>query len=278
MIGIDGAKLISDYANQSDNKSMPAILEIQNVTKRFGAVLAVRDCSFNLESGLITGLIGPNGAGKSTLFNIVAGVHTPDSGEVRLNGLNITGLPAHELFARGLLRTFQIPHEFSNMTALENLLMVPAAQRGENLSTALFFRSRFLPQEKELLHKALTVIDFLGLGHVRNELAGNLSGGQKKLLELGRTLMVDAKVVLLDEIGAGVNRTLLNTLSDHIEKLNRELAKTFFIIEHNMEFISRLCHRVTVMVEGEIVTEGEPEQVINDPRVVDAYFGGGKRT
>ena len=256
---------------------MSAILKIDGITKRFGPVTAVRNCSFQLEAGKITGLIGPNGAGKTTLFNIVAGVHRPDAGEIRLSGEDITGLPSHELFARGLLRTFQIPHEFSSMTAIENLLMVPASQIGENLANALFFRRRFLSQEREVLDKAASVIDFLGLDHVKNELAGNLSGGQKKLLELGRTLMVDAKVVLLDEIGAGVNRTLLNTLSDHIEELNQEFGKTFFIIEHNMEFISRLCHRVTVMIEGEIVTEGLPEQVLSDPLVVEAYFGGGKR-
>ncbi len=256
---------------------MSPILQIDGITKRFGPVTAVRNCSFQLEAGKITGLIGPNGAGKSTLFNIVAGVYHPDSGEVRLGGENITGLPSHDLFARGLLRTFQIPQEFSSMTAIENLLMVPAFQIGEKLTNALFFRKRFLSQEREILDKAATVIDFLGLDHVKNELAGNLSGGQKKLLELGRTLMVDAKVVLLDEIGAGVNRTLLNTLSDHIEELNREFGKTFFIIEHNMEFISRMCHRVTVMIEGEIVTEGLPEQVLSDPLVVEAYFGGGKR-
>ena len=262
---------------QSDIAPMSAILKINGVTKRFGPVQAVRDCSFQLESGKITGLIGPNGAGKSTLFNIVTGVHHPDSGEVTLNDENITGLPAHELFDRGLLRTFQIPHEFSSMTAIENLLMVPGSQLGENLTNALFFRRKFLSQEREVLNKASSVIEFLGLEHVKNELAGNLSGGQKKLLELGRTLMVDAKVVLLDEIGAGVNRSLLDTLSDHIEELNQQFGKTFFIIEHNMEFISRLCHRVTVMIEGEIVTEGLPEQVLSDPLVVEAYFGGGKR-
>lgn len=256
---------------------MSAILKIDGVSKRFGSVRAVQDCSFQLESGEITGLIGPNGAGKSTLFNIVTGVHRPDSGKVRLNDENITGLPAHELFDRGLLRTFQIPHEFSSMTATENLLMVPGSQLGERLTNALFYRRKFIAQEREVLDKASGVIEFLGLEHVKNELAGNLSGGQKKLLELGRTLMVDAKVVLLDEIGAGVNRSLLDTLSDHIQQLNRHFGKTFFIIEHNMEFIARLCHRVTVMIEGEVVTEGPPDQVLTDPLVVEAYFGGGKR-
>ena len=263
----------------SSQKHQPvsAILEIQNVTKYFGSLLAVRECSLEVESGVIAGLIGPNGAGKSTLFNIVAGVHQPDSGIVRLNGAQVTGLPAHEMFARGLLRTFQIPHEYSNMTAVENLLMVPSGQMGENLASALLRPSKFRSQETENLKKASEVIDFLGLSHVKNELAGNLSGGQKKLLELGRTMMAETEIVLLDELGAGVNHTLLNMLSDNIKKLNQELGKTFFIIEHNMDFISRLCHRVTVMVEGEVATEGTPEEVLANPMVVEAYFGGGTR-
>lgn len=239
--------------------------------------MAVNDCSIKLESGVITGLIGPNGAGKSTLFNIVAGVHGPDSGQVKIYGEDITSLPAHKIFSCGLLRTFQIPHEYSNMTTLENLMMVPSGQRGEYLPNALFRPAVIRPQEKEVLERATEVIDFLGMSHVKNELAGNLSGGQKKLLELGRTLMVDAKIVLLDEIGAGVNRSLLNILMLNIKKLNEEFGKTFFIIEHNMDFISRLCHKVIVMVEGSIATTGTPSQVLNDPQVVEAYFGGGKR-
>ncbi len=256
---------------------MPTILDIQNISKSFGSILAVNNASIKLEAGKIHGLIGPNGAGKSTLFNIVAGVYKPDSGTVELAGENVTGLPAHKMFANGLLRTFQIPHEYSNMTAVENLMMVPERQLGEKLSNALFRPKNFTAQEEQLLSKALEIIDFLGLKRVKNELAGNLSGGQKKLLELGRTLMVDAKIVLLDELGAGVNRTLLNTLSNNIKKLNQEHGQSYFIIEHNIEFISRLCDIVTVMVEGEVATEGTPQQVLNNPMVVAAYFGGGKR-
>ena len=256
---------------------MSAILNISNVTKHFGSVTAVNQCSLELERGAIEGLIGPNGAGKSTLFNIVAGVFTPESGEVLLDDLVVTGLPAHRMFRNGLLRTFQIPHEYSHMTAIENLLVVPFHQAGEHLQSALFQPGLVMHQEAEHLKKAIEVIKFLGLNKVRNELAGNLSGGQKKLLELGRTMMVDAKIVLLDEIGAGVNRTLLNTLASNIQRQNEELGRTFFIIEHNMELISKLCHHVTVMVEGEVATSGAPEQVLNDQRVVEAYFGGGKR-
>ncbi len=257
---------------------MPVILEIHKVSKSFGGSYAVQNCNLELETGLISGLIGPNGAGKSTLFNIVAGVHQPDHGSVRLNGVDVTGLPAHEMFSHGVLRTFQIPHEYSNMTTIENLTMVPALQQGENLFNALFRPSIFNAQEIELKEKALEVLEFLGLAHVRNELAGNLSGGQKKLLELGRTLMVDAQIVLLDELGAGVNHTLLNRLSENIIRLNRELGKTFFIIEHNMDFISRLCHKVAVMVEGQVAAQGTPQEVLNNPQVIEAYFGGSVQT
>ena len=256
---------------------MTTILEVDNVTKKFGAFTAVDQCSLNLEAGAISGLIGPNGAGKSTLFNIVAGVFAPDSGEIRLDGQWVTGLPAHKMCARGLLRTFQIPHEFSSLTAMENLMLVPHHQEGENLANALFRPRKIMSREAEVERKASDIIEFLGLSHIKNELAGNLSGGQKKLLELGRTMMVDAKVILLDEIGAGVNRTLLKTLSTNIQKLNQELKQTFFIIEHNMQFISTLCHNVTVLVEGKVATSGPPEHVLLEPKVVQAYFGGGKR-
>ena len=253
---------------------MTALLDIHGISKSFNGFTAVKDCNLELKSGVISGLIGPNGAGKSTLFNIVAGVHRPDRGRIRLDGVDVTGLPAHDMFAHGLLRTFQIPHEFSNLSAAENLLMVPAAQQGEKLQNALFRSAAYHAQEQEFRQKALDILAFLGLSHVKNERAGNLSGGQKKLLELGRTLMVDAKIVLLDELGAGVNHTLLKRLADNIIELNQKWGKTFFIIEHNMEFISRLCHTVTVMVEGTVAAQGTPEQVLANPEVIDAYFGG----
>src|SRR5690606_18673967 len=206
---------------------MTAIIEIRNLTKRFGNMVAVDDCSLVIECGSITGLIGPNGAGKSTLFNIVAGLFPPTSGSVFLDGEDVTGLQPHELFARGLLRTFQIAHEFSNLTALENLMIVPAGQSGENLLSA-WLRPRLVARESaEVRAKARDVIGFLGLTDVRNELAGNLSGGQKKLLELGRVMMADPRVVLLDGIAAGVNRTLLNRIASNIQRLNGEEGVTF---------------------------------------------------
>ncbi|SDG14197.1 ABC transporter ATP-binding protein [Pelagibacterium luteolum] len=251
-----------------------AVIEVRSVSKRFGGLLAVNQCSLEVERGSITGLIGPNGAGKSTLFNMVAGNFPPSSGEIIFDGQDITGLKPHELFKLGMLRTFQIAHEFSNMTALENLMMVPGDQPGESLTTLWFQPKKAATREAEVRQKALDVIDFLKLGHVKNELAGNLSGGQKKLLELGRTMMVDAKIVLLDEVAAGVNKTLLNDLAANIERMNKELGYTFFVIEHDMDLIARLCDPVIVMAQGEVIAKGNMDELRANPMIVEAYFGG----
>ena len=253
---------------------MDAIIDVRGVTKRFGGFHAVHECTLSIARGSITGLIGPNGAGKTTLFNIVAGALAPTSGKVFLDGEDVTGLTAHELFQRGLLRTFQIAHEFSNMTVTENLMMVPDKQVGENLYSAWFRPGHVMHQDSAIQRKAEDVMDFLNISHVKNELAGNLSGGQKKLLELGRTMMVDAKVVLLDEIAAGVNRTLLNDLVDNIERLNREMGYTFFIIEHDMDMVSRLCDPVIVMAAGSVMTQGHIDDIKRNQAVIDTYFGG----
>ncbi|WP_425499138.1 ABC transporter ATP-binding protein [Hoeflea poritis] len=253
---------------------MSAIIDVRSVTKRFGGFFAVDDCTLSIQKGSVTGLIGPNGAGKTTLFNMVAGTFPPTSGQIFLDGEEVTGLAAHELFDRGLLRTFQIAHEFSHMTVTENLMMVPARQSGENLASAWLRPARVAREEAEIRRKAEEVLDFLKITHVKNELAGNLSGGQKKLLELGRTMMVDAKVVLLDEIAAGVNRTLLNDLVSNIERLNQELGYTFFVIEHDMDMIARLCDPVIVMAAGTVMTEGHIEDIQKNEAVIEAYFGG----
>ncbi|KFL25403.1 ABC transporter ATP-binding protein [Paradevosia shaoguanensis] len=253
--------------------SFDAVIDVKDVTKRFGGLRAVNKCSLRVERGSITGLIGPNGAGKSTLFNMVAGNIVPDSGTIYFDGQDITGLPPYQLFAKGLLRTFQIAHEFSHMTALENLMMVPSDQPGEDLVN-VWFRPDFVRKaEHHVRQKALDVIDFLKLGHVKNELAGNLSGGQKKLLELGRTMMVDAKVVLLDEVAAGVNKTLLQDLAANIERMNQELGYTFFVIEHDMDLIGRLCDPVIVMAQGEVIAQGPMEEIRANPEIIEAYFG-----
>lgn len=241
----------------------------------FGGIKAVNGTSIEIAKGSITGLIGPNGAGKTTLFNVIAGHYMPTSGTVYLDGEDITGLSPHKLFGKGLLRTFQIAHEFSTLTVRENLMMVPDAQSGETLWNAWFKSAEVREQEAEVARKADEVIEFLEISHVADELAGNLSGGQKKLLELGRTMMVDAKVVFLDEVGAGVNRTLLNTIGDAILRLNQERGYTFCMIEHDMDFISRLCDPVICMAEGQVLAEGTIDEVKNNEAVIEAYLGTG---
>ena len=251
------------------------MISISGVNKHFGGIHAVRDASLQIETGSVTGLIGPNGAGKTTLFNVIAGLYKPDSGTVQLDGQAITGLPPHELFARGLLRTFQIAHEFSSLTVRENLMMVPQDQSGERLIDAWLQPAKIRQEEAVLIAKANEVISFLQLDPVANERAGNLSGGQKKLLELGRTMMTDAKIVFLDEVGAGVNRTLLNHIGDSILRLNREQGYTFCMIEHDMEFISRLCDPVIVMAEGGVLATGSADEIRNNEDVIEAYLGTG---
>ena len=251
------------------------MITISGVNKHFGGIHAVRDATLQIETGSITGLIGPNGAGKTTLFNVIAGLYKPDSGTVQLDGQDITGLAPHELFARGLLRTFQIAHEFSSLTVRENLMMVPQNQSGERLIDAWLQPAKIRQEEATLITKANEVISFLQLDLVANERAGNLSGGQKKLLELGRTMMTDAKIVFLDEVGAGVNRTLLNHIGDSILRLNREQGYTFCMIEHDMEFISRLCDPVIVMAEGSVLATGSAAEIRNNDDVIEAYLGTG---
>ncbi|MEQ9516960.1 ABC transporter ATP-binding protein [Roseitalea porphyridii] len=251
------------------------MLEVAGLSKNFGGVQAARDVGFTAPQGVIASLIGPNGAGKTTLFNIIAGNLKPTSGRILLDGDDVTGLAPHELFEKGLLRTFQIAHEFSTLTVLENLMMVPGEQAGENLMNAWFSWGEVRQQEKAIRDRAMEVIEFLNLTHLTQELAGNLSGGQKKLVELGRTMMVDAKVVLLDEVGAGVNRTLLNEIGDAIIRLNRERGYTFCMIEHDMDFIGRLCDPVIVMAEGTVLAEGSADEVRNNEQVIEAYLGRG---
>ena len=250
-----------------------AIIDVKNVSKYFGGLAAVSNCSLQVERGSITALIGPNGAGKTTLFNIVAGTLSPSKGQVIFDGKDVTGLPPHQLFNLGMLRTFQLAQEFSNMTSLENLMMVPAEQPGENLLNVWLKPSLVKQHDLKVRQKANDVIDFLKLGHVKNELAGNLSGGQKKLLELGRTMMVEAKIVLLDEVAAGVNRTLLNDLAANIERMNKELGYTFFMIEHDMDLIGKLCDPIIVMAAGEVIAKGSMQEIRSNPEIIEAYFG-----
>lgn len=256
---------------------MENILEINGLTKTFGGLTAVSDCSLKVKKGSITGIIGPNGSGKTTLFNLIAGNLKTTGGTVMFNDENITDVPSYELFSKGLLRTFQIAHEFTNLSVLENLMMVPGNQSGEKLVNVMLRPQLVKSEEEQIKNKAKEVVEFLNLGHLSNELAGNLSGGQKKLLELGRTMMVDAKLVLLDEVGAGVNRTLLKDLGTAIEKLNKEKGYTFCMIEHDMDFISRLCDPVIVMAEGSVLFEGSVEDAKKDEKVIESYLGRGSK-
>ncbi|MBN8632617.1 MAG: ABC transporter ATP-binding protein [Rhodobacterales bacterium] len=251
------------------------MIKVEKLHKHFGGFHAVDGASLEIKTGSITGLIGPNGAGKTTLFNVIAGRYDATSGHVYMDGEDITGLPPHRLFEKGLLRTFQIAHEFGSMTVRENLMMVPPRQSGEKLWNALFSRGQVAEEEERIRQKADEVLEFLTISHIADQKAGMISGGQKKLVELGRTMMVDAKIVFLDEVGAGVNRTLLNTIGDAIVRLNKERGYTFCVIEHDMDFIARLCDPVIVMAEGKVLAQGTVDEVKNDERVIEAYLGRG---
>tara|TARA_B100000925_G_scaffold75681_1_gene53381 strand:- start:432 stop:1202 length:771 start_codon:yes stop_codon:yes gene_type:complete len=250
-----------------------SLVKVQNMNKSFGGLKAINDCSIEIKENSITGIIGPNGSGKSTLFNLITGNLKPDQGSVFYNGLEITGKEPYELFKLGILRTFQIAHEFSNLTVIENLMMVPGNQLGEHLITSIFSREKFKKQENEIKEKAFEVLKFLKIDHLINEKAGNLSGGQKKLLELARTMMVDAKIVFLDEVGAGVNKSLLKEISDSILKLNEERNYTFCIIEHDIDFITKLCDPVIVLAEGKVLFQGTAKEVKDNNEVIDSYLG-----
>ncbi len=251
------------------------MIVVDDIHKHFGGFHAVDGANLTIGKGTITGLIGPNGAGKTTLFNVIAGVLKPTSGRVTMDGEDITGLPPHTLFHKGLLRTFQIAHEFSSMTCRENLMMVPGGQSGETLWNTWFGRRRIAEEERALRALADQVLEFLTISHLADHPAGAISGGQKKLLELGRTMMVDARIVFLDEVGAGVNRTLLNTIADAILRLNKERGYTFCVIEHDMDFIARLCDPVIVMAEGKKLAQGTIDEIKADDQVIEAYLGTG---
>jgi len=251
------------------------MIVVDDLHKHFGGFHAVDGSSLSIEQGSITGLIGPNGAGKTTLFNVIAGVLKPTSGRVYMDGEDITGMPPHELFHKGLLRTFQIAHEFASMSCRENLMMVPGGQSGETLWNTWFGRKRIADEERALRAKADEVLEFLTVEHLADHKAGQISGGQKKLLELGRTMMVDAKIVFLDEVGAGVNRTLLNTIGDAIIRLNKERGYTFVVIEHDMDFIGRLCDPVICMAEGRVLAQGTLAEIKANEQVIEAYLGTG---
>ena len=250
------------------------MLEIKNVHKSFGGLKAVDGCTLKVQEGSITGLIGPNGAGKTTLFNVITGHYKPDQGHILFKDEEIAGLAPHRIFEKKVYRTFQITREFSQMAVLENLMLMPEQQIGEKIWNTWFQPAGVKKQEKELQEKALAVLEFVELIDLKNEYAGSLSGGQKKLLELARSMMADPELVLLDEPGAGVNPTLMKKLMANIQTLCSERGMTFFLIEHDMDLVMRLCEPVIVMSEGKKLAEGTSEEIKKDEKVLEAYLGG----
>lgn len=251
------------------------VLSCDNLSKSFGGFKAINGMSLDVAEGKITGLIGPNGAGKSTMFNLISGVMRSETGSVKLYGKDVTKLPIHQIARRGLIRTFQLSREMAKMTILENLMLAPQQQIGETMRGLWTNNSGIDQQEDEIAARADEVLKQINLAHVANEYAGNVSGGQKKLLEIGRVLMIDPEIVLLDEPGAGVNPTLMGLLSDVIVQLRQEYGKTVLIVEHDMDLIAKLCDHVVVMSEGAFLCDGSFDEVAGNDLVLEAYLGGG---
>ena len=250
-----------------------SILKIENITKHFGGVYAVNNCTLEVKEGTITGLIGPNGAGKTTLFNVITGFYKPDSGRVFFKGEDITGLDPHIIFGKKIFRTFQIAREYREMSVLENLLLIPKNQSGERLWNAWFMAKRIRSQENVNIKRALDILKFFELDSKKDIPAKYLSGGEKKLLEIGRMMMVDLEMVLLDEPGAGVPPLLQNKIMDYIRKLSREHGLTLFIVEHDMDIIMKICDTIIVMSDGTKLAQGTPKEIRNNEAVIEAYLG-----
>jgi ABC-type branched-subunit amino acid transport system ATPase component len=248
------------------------LLEVKGLRRRFGGITALDGADLTVERGRITGLIGPNGAGKTTLFNTVTGALKPNDGTVTFDGHDVTGWRPDRLVGVGLSRTFQIARGLARMTVIENLMLYGKDQPGETFCAAVRRPKRATEREEELRTRAIGVARALNLLHVGDKRAIDLSGGQKKLLELGRALMADPKLIMLDEPAAGINPTLAKTLGEHILAL-KACGITFLIIEHNMGLVAALCDHVVVLVDGRRFTEGKFADLRNDPRVQGAYMG-----
>jgi ABC-type branched-subunit amino acid transport system ATPase component len=250
------------------------MLTIKNLEKRFGSLKALDGVSVEVEEDSIVGLIGPNGSGKTTLFNVVSGFYEKDGGEIFFKGERIDGLPPNKIAKKGLCRTFQVSKAPEKMTVLENMLLAAEDQIGEGPFSALFMRSRVQKSENANLGRAMELLDMLQLSQLKNDYAGDLSGGQKKLLSLGRVFMLKPDMILLDEPTAGVNPTLRVQLMEAIQRLQKMEKSTFFIIEHSMKVISSICDKVYVLNFGQKIAEGTPEEIQQNGQVLDAYLGG----
>ena len=248
-------------------------LSIQGVSKSFSGLLVVDDISFDVPGDGITGLIGPNGAGKSTLFAVITGFLPADTGSVRFEGTELAHLSVPARARHGLARSFQVPRPFAHLTVRENLLAAAPAQPGEHVWNLLLRPGAVRSRERELCAKADILLDFLGLTRVATNRAGAISGGQKKLLELGRALMTEPRYILLDEPYAGVNPVLIEELSDRIRTLAKR-GTGFLIVEHNLPALSRLAAHMLVMDRGQLIAQGTPTEVLSDRRVQEAYIGG----
>lgn len=267
-------------ATDSDTESGAAadaetILEVTGLEKRFGGIVAVDGTSFSVERGTITGLIGPNGAGKSTTFNCITGVHQPDGGSVVFDGTNITGKSPEKIANHGLVRTFQIARELPEMTVLENMMLGPKNQRGEDIWRSVLpgARSEVIEQEEQLREQAWDTLEFFEIDHLAEEYAGTLSGGQRKLLDLARALSTDPEMLLLDEPMAGVNPSLETKLLDRVHDLKQQ-GYSFLLVEHDMDVIMEHCERVIVLHQGSVLAEGEPAAIRSNEAVIEAYLGG----
>lgn len=250
-------------------------LRVEHLSHSFGGFRAVSDCTFDIARGSISALIGPNGAGKSTVVGLIGGALRVQSGSIWFDGADVTRLAAYQIARRGLLRTYQVSREFPRLTVMENLLVAPPHQRGENLWYALFQPSVGRRQDAELAAQAREVLETYGLLSLRDEYAGNLSGGEKRLLELARAEMAEPKFMLLDEPMAGINPALIARLDGHIRRLRDQHGTTFLLVEHNLDVVERICDRVVVMALGRTLAEGTMADLRQNPEVVRAYLGGG---
>jgi len=250
------------------------LLDIDEVVKRFGGIRAVDGATMEIREGAITALIGPNGAGKTTLFNVVTGFYRGDRGEVRFDGESVFGDPPYAIARKGMVRTFQITKALAAMPVIDNMMLAAPNQPGEKFRNVIFRPGEVKAREREVHEQAMELLEIFNLTELADDYAGTLSGGQRKLLELARALMARPKLLLLDEPMAGINPTLGRRLLDHMQRLRQEQGVTFLFIEHDMEVVMNHSDRVVVMAEGKVIAEGEPDEVREDKRVIDAYLGG----